>query len=95
MGLFDMLKDHLNDQAQIPQRRVNEAMRRFALTCRGCSALAAPILGTSNRYRCVGCGKQFTAAHNDLGRVISNQCHGWGAPKAQDLYDAAVRALKT
>jgi transposase-like protein len=43
------------------KKRYNEC-----LTCRKCGALAQPISGTRNRYRCPGCGKQFAAAKHSF-----------------------------
>ena len=40
------------------------AQANMALTCRRCRALARPIPGTGNRYRCGICGNQFAAARH-------------------------------
>lgn len=37
---------------------------KMSLTCKKCGTLAHPIRGTSNRYRCPSCGRQFANARH-------------------------------
>jgi hypothetical protein len=50
-------------------QEVAEARRRWrrdlSLTCPGCGALAGPIAGTADRYRC-DCGRQFAGARHNF-----------------------------
>jgi len=49
---------------QAQQEAWERAQQALALTCRRCQALAPPIPGTGNRYRCLECGNQFAAARH-------------------------------
>jgi len=40
--------------------------RDESVTCRHCHALAHPISGTGNRYRCDRCGNQFPGARHSF-----------------------------
>ncbi len=53
-------KDRQEWQAQREKVKAN-----LAITCRRCRALAYPIEGTKNRYRC-SCGNQFANARHNL-----------------------------
>jgi hypothetical protein len=37
----------------------------LGLVCPGCGAVAEPLGDTHDRYRCVGCGNQFTAESHE------------------------------
>jgi hypothetical protein len=42
-----------------------ELCATHALSCTKCDSLSFPLLGTTNRYRCSNCGRQFAAAKHD------------------------------
>lgn len=48
------------------KRHLERGKQELALTCRRCNKLAVPIIDTSNRYRCEGCGNQFAGARHGL-----------------------------
>lgn len=46
---------------------------KWSLSCNKCNKLSIPILGTSNRYKCVGCGRQFTGSNHYISEKINNR----------------------
>ena len=44
----------------------DKILRDNAVTCKKCNELALPITGTSNNYKCSGCGVQFRGAIHKL-----------------------------
>ena len=66
--VVDLACDVAKAAAGIPGEMRKERDRRFddmSLTCNGCGSLAAPVSGSTNRYRCP-CGRQFKGARHNL-----------------------------
>lgn len=65
------------DDESVEQRHANlrlrasSVVRDLCLSCSKCSALAAPIISTSRRYRCLSCGRQFEASTHNVEQSLA------------------------
>lgn len=93
-SLFNSLARHL-DPNLYEEGRV-EHIRSFleakALTCDRCNSLALPIYGTTNRYRCTKCGRQFVSNSHGLPHCLRQmQVFYVNEKHTKKWYDEAVQ----
>lgn len=63
------------------QEKKIESIRSYlkanAISCNRCNSLGLAIYGTSNRYRCNNCGRQFTNCDHGLMLRLNNMAANW------------------
>lgn len=61
-----------------------------ALSCAKCNSLSVPIYSTANKYRCVGCGRQFSGSYHHIHVRIESRYHS----ESTKFYRLAVEKIK-
>ena len=72
-AMFEKLRKMLSIDAESVERRhqdlrlkAADVVRDLCLSCSNCNSLAAPIITTSRRYRCLSCARQFESSPHDV-----------------------------
>ena len=75
-----------------------ESIRAFlvasSISCNRCNSLGIPIYGTSNRYRCKSCGRQFPNCEHGLMWRLHNMATNWTTEEhVKGWYEKAVERV--
>ncbi|MNJ41452.1 hypothetical protein D3C77_363780 [compost metagenome] len=67
---------------------------KHSLSCNGCNSLSAPILGTTDRYKCGSCGRQFVSSSHRMDDILrANFTNIITIKIAKDVYSAAAKSI--
>jgi DNA-directed RNA polymerase subunit RPC12/RpoP len=55
------------------KNRVKQLVLDESVSCNKCNSLAVPLYESENKYRCVGCGRQFSNSKHNLARKIRTE----------------------
>ena len=97
--------DPHEDRREIARQLATKRIRNSSLSCNSCTKLAHPILDSGDKYRCIGCGRQFAGSRHDLrpglyadlvsaGVVMAGGNTTTRLPIVESAYDRAISNLK-
>lgn len=98
-------RDPNEERKELARRLATKRVRNSSLTCNSCGRLAHPILDSGDKYRCVGCGRQFAGGRHDLrpglyddlvksGVLLEGGTVTTQLPLVESAYEYAVISLK-
>ena len=61
-----------------------------SLSCKKCNALSTPLYDSENKYKCTGCGRQFSNSKHNIGGKIRRKYNG---NEMRSVYDRAVAEI--
>ena len=98
-------RDPHEERKVAARQAITKRVRNSSLSCNACKKLAPPILDSGDKYRCVGCGRQFAGGRHDLrpgiyadliscGVLIDGGSNTTNLPIIESAYERAVGNIK-
>lgn len=74
--------------------QVKRLIVRHSLSCNSCNSLSAPILGTTDRYKCGSCGRQFVSSSHRMDDILrANFTNIITIKIAKEVYSTAAKSI--